>query len=44
MGEIGVRSYMKGDYEEFYALKASKKQSQSKPNGSLRPEIRNTKL
>jgi hypothetical protein len=31
MGKIGVRSYMKGDYEEIYALKAAKKQSQSKP-------------
>ena len=28
MGQISAKSYMKGDYEEFYALKAAKKQSQ----------------
>jgi hypothetical protein len=31
MGEMNVNIYMKGDYEEFYALKTAKKQSQSKP-------------
>jgi hypothetical protein len=29
--KIGLRPYMKGDYEEFHALKAAKKQSQTKP-------------
>jgi hypothetical protein len=31
MGKISLSIYMKGNYEEFYALKPSKKQSQSKP-------------
>ena len=30
--EIGAKSYMKGDYEEFHASKAAKKQSQFKAN------------
>ena len=30
MGQIGTKSYMKGDYEGFHALKAAKKQSQFK--------------
>ncbi len=32
MCEIGAKSYMKGDYEEFYALKAAKNKANSKPN------------
>ena len=31
MTEIYVNVYMKGDYKENYALKAAKKQSQTKP-------------
>jgi len=34
---------MKGDYEEFYALKAEKKQTQTKPIAGLRPEMLSTK-
>jgi len=28
---IGISIYKKGDYEDFYALESTKKQSQSKP-------------
>jgi hypothetical protein len=31
MGKIGLSIYMKGYYEEFHALKAAEKQSQTKP-------------
>ena len=31
VGLIGVNSYMKGDYEEFHALKAAKNKPNSKP-------------
>jgi hypothetical protein len=31
MGKIGLKSYIKGDYEEIRALKAAEKQSQTKP-------------
>jgi len=39
MGGMSVSIYMKGDYEEFHALKSSEKQSQSKPIRHLGPEI-----
>ena len=32
MGKMSLSIYMKGDYEEFHALKATKKQSQSVRN------------
>jgi len=35
MGEIGVKSYMKGDYEVFNALKAAKNKANSKPISSV---------
>jgi len=31
MGKMSLSIYMKGDYEEFHALKAEQKQSQSNP-------------
>ena len=33
MGRMSLSVYMKGDYEEIHALKAVRKQSQSKPIG-----------
>jgi hypothetical protein len=32
MDKMSVSVYMNGGYEEFYTLKATKKQSQTKPN------------
>ena len=32
MGEIGTKSYMKGDYEDFNALRQRKNKANSKPN------------
>jgi len=37
MGRMVVSIYMKGDYEEFHALKAAKKQSQFKAKQSQSP-------
>ena len=31
-GKMGVSIYMKGVYEDFYALKAAKNKANSKPN------------
>ena len=35
---------MKGDYEDFYALKAAKNKAKQSQYAGLWPEIRNTKL
>ena len=32
MGKMSLSIYMKGDYEEFHALKAAKNKANSKPN------------
>jgi len=32
MGEIGAKSYMKSDYEEFHALRRRKNKANLKPN------------
>ena len=37
MGENCIKSYVKGDYEGFYALKAARKQSQFKAKQSQSP-------
>jgi len=39
MGKMSVSVYMEGIYEEFYALRAAKKQSQTKPNKANMPAI-----
>ena len=44
MGNNIVSIYMKGDYEEFQALKCRKNKANSKPIAGLCPEIRSTKL
>jgi len=41
MGKIELSVYLKGDYEEIQALKAAKKQSQTKP--IYRPSAGNPK-
>jgi len=37
LGEIDTKSYMKGDYEEFQALRRQKNKPNSKPNKANMP-------